>query len=103
MTVKVPAQSSPPSSTTTVTSYPFSRSCLLLRARQTCTTQKGCRLNLNKYKFRILILTSTNASSPIPSMRLTNPTLADSLQQAINSYSVTKAPNPDDPLSLPSN
>ena len=55
---------------------------------------RGCRLN----SFKTRILTSTNGSSPIPSLRLTKPALAESLQQAINTYSISKAPNPIDPL-----
>ena len=54
---------------------------------------RGCRLN----SFKTRILTSTNGSSPIPSLRRTNPALATSLQRAINSYSISKASNPTDP------
>ncbi|KAL7448815.1 hypothetical protein ACHAWC_001695 [Mediolabrus comicus] len=57
--------------------------------------QRGCQLN----RFKTRILTSTNGTSPLPSIRLTNPSLADAdeLQAAINTYSVTAGPSPTDP------
>jgi hypothetical protein len=54
---------------------------------------RGC--NLNALKTRIL--TSTNGSSPLPQLQLTNPQLATSVQSAINKYSITKAATPDAP------
>ena len=54
---------------------------------------RGC--NLNALKTRIL--TSTNGSSPLPQLQLTNPQLATSIQSAINKYSITKAATPDAP------
>jgi len=54
---------------------------------------RGCRPN----RFKTRILTSTNGTSPIPSIRLANPSLADELQAAINTYSITAGTNPTDP------
>ncbi len=54
---------------------------------------RGCQLN----RFKTRILTSTNGTSPIPAIRFTNPSLADELQAAINTYSVTAGPSPTDP------
>ena len=54
---------------------------------------RGCRLN----SFKTRILTSTNGMSPLPALRLTNPPLAESIEQAITTYSISKATNPTDP------
>ena len=41
--------------------------------------------------------TGKEFTSPIPALRLTNQPLANSLQETINTYSIAKATNPNDP------